>query len=153
MRVNVAFGKTGLAIDLPDGFHYRVLEAHAAVTLADALQAVEQALDAPLGTASISELALGKKSAAISVCDITRPAPNRLVLPPLLARLEAAGIARAEITILIATGLHRPAPASEIEEIVGGGHRGDVPCVESSRKGTIRASSPGSYIDRYAGLH
>jgi nickel-dependent lactate racemase len=80
---------------------------------------VEEALDHPIGTAPLSELALGKKSAAISVCDITRPAPNRLVLPPLLARLEASGIPREGITILIATGLHRPAPPSEIEEIVG----------------------------------
>jgi len=54
-------------------------------------------------------LARGKSSAAISVCDITRPAPNRQVLPPLLARLESAGIRRESITILIATGLHRPA--------------------------------------------
>jgi lactate racemase len=119
MDVEVAFGKTGLTLDLPEGFTYRVLEAHAAVTLEDARAAVEKALDAPIGCASIGELARGKKSAAISVCDITRPAPNRLVLPPLLARLEAAGIARENITILIATGLHRPAPQFEIEEIVG----------------------------------
>jgi nickel-dependent lactate racemase len=119
MQVEVAFGKTGLTLNLPEGFHYRVLEAHAAVTLEDARKAVAQALDNPVGSAPIGELARGKKSAAISVCDITRPAPNRLVLPPLLARLEAAGIARENITILIATGLHRPAPQSEIEEIVG----------------------------------
>ena len=37
-------------------------------------------------------------------CDITRPAPNAVVLPPLLRRLEAAGIAGRNITILIATG-------------------------------------------------
>jgi nickel-dependent lactate racemase len=119
MQVDVAFGKTGLTLNLPDEFRYRVLQAHAAVNLAEALQAVEQALDGPIGSAPIAELARCKKSAAISICDITRPAPNRLVLPPLLARLEAAGIARENITILIATGLHRPAPASEIEEIVG----------------------------------
>lgn len=119
MRVDVAFGKTGLSLDLPEDFTYQILEAHAAVTLEDARAAVEKALDAPIGSPSIGALAQGKKSAAISVCDITRPAPNRLVIPPLLARLEAAGIARENITILIATGLHRPAPASEIEEIVG----------------------------------
>src|SRR6185436_6627115 len=48
-----------------------------------------------------------------------RPAPNRQVLPPLLARLEQAGISRESITILIATGLHRPATDAEIREIVG----------------------------------
>jgi nickel-dependent lactate racemase len=53
------------------------------------------------------------------VCDITRPAPNREVLPPLLERLEAAGIQRQRITILIATGLHRRATEGEIREICG----------------------------------
>jgi nickel-dependent lactate racemase len=40
-------------------------------------------------------------------------------LPPILRRLEAAGIPRESITILIATGLHRPATAAEIREICG----------------------------------
>ena len=60
-----------------------------------------------------------RKTAAISVCDITRPAPNRLTLPPLLRRLEQAGIRRGHVTILIATGLHRPATEGEIREICG----------------------------------
>ena len=67
----------------------------------------------------LAELARGKRSAAISVCDITRPAPNRLTLPPVLRRLEQAGIPRDGITILIATGLHRAATDSEIREICG----------------------------------
>src|ERR1700724_3330865 len=119
MQVDVAFGKTGLTLNLPDEFRYRVLQAHAAVNLAEALPAVEQARDGPIGSAPIAELARGKKSAAISICDITRPAPNRLTLPPVLRRLEQAGIPREAITILIATGLHRPATKSEIHEICG----------------------------------
>ncbi len=119
MRIELAFGKTGVEVELPEGFQYRVLEARSAVPLADQAGAIEAALDAPIGTAPLSELARGKRSAAISVCDITRPTPNRLVLPPLLRRLEAAGIPREGITILIATGLHRPASEAEIREIVG----------------------------------
>src|SRR5208337_3675539 len=98
---------------------YRVLEARSAVPLDDAATAIEQALDVPIGCPPLTEMARGKRSAAISVCDITRPAPNREVLPPLLARLEAAGIRREDITILIATGLHRPATEPELREICG----------------------------------
>jgi nickel-dependent lactate racemase len=119
MLVNFAFGRTGLTLDLPEGFQYRLLEARSAVPLEDAPSAIEKALDAPIACPPLVELARGKRSAAISVCDITRPAPNRHVLPPLLARLEAAGIPRADITILIATGLHRPASDVEIREICG----------------------------------
>jgi nickel-dependent lactate racemase len=64
-------------------------------------------------------MARSKRSAAISVCDITRPAPNSKTLPPVLRRLEQAGIPRENITILIATGLHRAATDAEIREICG----------------------------------
>jgi nickel-dependent lactate racemase len=119
MRTKFAFGRNGLTLDLPDGFEYRLLEARSAVPLADPAAEIERALDAPLAGPPLRELARGKRSAAISVCDITRPAPNRRVLPPLLARLEAAGVPRGSITILIATGLHRPASEAEIGEICG----------------------------------
>ncbi len=118
MQVDFAFGKSGMRLELPDGPKYRVLDARAAEPLADPAAAIETALDHPVGTPALSVLAQGKRSAAISVCDITRPAPNRLVLPPILRRLEAAGIARENIVILIATGLHRPATTAEILEIV-----------------------------------
>jgi nickel-dependent lactate racemase len=119
MQVTLAFDKSGLQIDLPQGFEYLLLEARWARPLADPGGAIEHALDAPISSPALVDLARGKKSAAISVCDITRPVPNRLILPPLLSRLEAAGIAREGITILIATGLHRPASAAEIREICG----------------------------------
>ena len=119
MRIELAFGKTGLPVDLPDQFRYRVLEARAARPLPDAPSALEAALERPIAAPPLVELARGKRSAAISVCDITRPAPNRLTLPPILRRLEQAGIPRDGVTILIATGLHRPATADEIREICG----------------------------------
>lgn len=119
MKLNVAFGKDGLTLDLPAGFAYRVLEAKSAAPLADVERSLDQALDAPIGRPPLRELARGKSTAAISVCDITRPAPNPITLPPLLKRLHDAGIAPDDVTILIATGLHRPATEEEILRIVG----------------------------------
>ena len=119
MKTLFAFGKTGLSLELPEGFCYQILEARTAVPLSDATAAIERALDHPVAGPPLKQLARGKRSAAISVCDITRPAPNRDVLPPLLARLESAGVARERITILIATGLHRPATEAEMREICG----------------------------------
>jgi len=120
MRVDLAFGKTGLSVDLPEGFRFHVLEARSARPLGDSAGALDAALDAPIGTAPLLELARGKRTAAISVCDITRPAPNRQTLPPILRRLEQAGLRREDITILIATGLHRAATDDETGQICGG---------------------------------
>jgi lactate racemase len=119
MEIDFAFGKHGLRLHLPKGYDYRVLEPRSAKPLTDPVAAIEQALDHPIGCSPLKELARGKRSAAISVCDITRPVPNRITLPPLLRRLEEAGITRDSVTILVATGLHRPATSAEIAEIVG----------------------------------
>src|SRR5262249_37573093 len=73
----------------------------------------------PTGTPPLAELARGRKDACIVICDITRPVPNELILTPLLATLEASGIPRNKITILVATGLHRPNEGEELVEMVG----------------------------------
>ena len=96
-----------------------MLEPRFAAELPSADEALAEALRAPIGSPPLAELARGKSSAAISVCDITRPAPNRAVLPHVTAALEAGGIPRSGIRILIATGLHREATAAELDEIVG----------------------------------
>ena len=119
MQIDFAFGKQGLRLNLPAGFEYRILEPRSAAPLADPDGAIGHALDHPHAGPPLAELARGKRSAAISVCDITRPVPNRVTLPHILNRLEKGGIARDAVTILIATGLHRAATDAEIREIVG----------------------------------
>ena len=119
MKAHFPFGKSGIEVCVPDRFACRLLRSRTAAGLADPVAAIGEALDHPIGCAPLAELAAGKRSAAISVCDITRPAPNRVTLPPLLARLEGAGIPREGITILIATGLHRAATADELDTILG----------------------------------
>jgi len=155
MRVDFAFGKDGLAVEAPAGPNYRLIEPRWAEALPDERQAVEAALDAPIGCAPLEELARGRGSAAVTVCDITRPAPNRLTLPPLLERLQRAGIAREKTTILIATGLHRPATPSEIVEILGeeiaAGYRtvnhNARELADHSHLGTTQSGTP-VYVDR-----
>jgi lactate racemase len=118
MQVELAYGKTGLQVDLPEGPRYQFLEAKSAAPLADEQAALRAALANPIGTPALAELARGKKSAAISVCDITRPAPNRKTLPLILEILEGAGIPSEGIVICIATGLHRIATPAELNEIL-----------------------------------
>jgi nickel-dependent lactate racemase len=119
MRVRLAFGRSGLDIELPDGPSWRVLRSRQEIPLSDVPAALAHALDHPIGSPPLIELAKGKASAAIAVCDITRPAPNSVTLPPLLDRLHRAGISPDTVTIHIATGLHRPATRTEIEAILG----------------------------------
>jgi nickel-dependent lactate racemase len=118
MKVDLAFGKSGLEATLPSGFEYRFLEAKSAAPLPDEKAALEHAIANPIGTAPLAELARGKKTAAISVCDITRPVPNGRTLPVILKTLHEAGIPVEGVTICIATGLHRIATPAELDEIL-----------------------------------
>src|ERR1700754_525052 len=86
--VQFAFGKHGIQLSLPDGPRYELIESRTASPLNDVQAALAAALDQPIQGPSLRELAKGKKTAAISVCDITRPAPNWITLPPLLSRLH-----------------------------------------------------------------
>ena len=119
MKTEFAFGKKGLTVALPEGPQYRLILSRSSGPVADPATAIEVALDAPIGRPPLAQLAAGRKSAAISVCDITRPAPNRVTLPPLLERLHRAGIPKEAVTILIATGLHRQATRDELNAILG----------------------------------
>ncbi len=118
-KVRFEFGKSGIQLEVPEGLEYMMVEGRSAEPIGDPIAALEDALDHPIGCPPLRELAAGKKSAAISICDITRPAPNSTTLPPLLRRLHEAGIAVESINILIATGLHRAATDAEIQRISG----------------------------------
>lgn len=119
MRVKLACGKTGAEITLPNSLDASILEPRFAPSLPDPAAAVKQAIEQPTAGPSLAELAHGKRTAAIAICDITRPVPNRLMLPLVLDVLEAAGIGRDNIQILVATGLHREATEAELDEMIG----------------------------------
>ena len=119
MKITLDYGRTGLDITLPDDRTFGPLAIKDATPLADPEKALAAALANPIGAKPLTELAKGKKSACILICDITRPVPNKLILPPMLKILEEAGIPRSEILILNATGLHRPNEGAELVEMVG----------------------------------
>src|SRR5437764_6224671 len=119
MRVTLDYGRTGLEVELPDDRVVGPLAIRPAPPLADPEAAIADALRNPIGSRPLAELARGRRNACVLVCDITRPVPNRLLLPPLLRTLEEQGIDRRHILILVATGLHRPNEGAELEELVG----------------------------------
>src|ERR1035438_1420777 len=119
MLIKLDYGRTGLDVELPDKNLVGPLRIRDAEPIANPEQAILDVLNKPVGTPPLAQLAKGRKSACILICDFTRPVPNKLILPPILRILEEQGIPRDEIMILIATGLHRPNQGNELEEMVG----------------------------------
>ncbi|MCI0378167.1 MAG: nickel-dependent lactate racemase [Gemmataceae bacterium] len=119
MRIKLDYGRSGLEVTVPDDRLVGPLAIKDAPPVPDPEQGIAQVLAQPTGTPPLAQLAKGRKNACIVICDITRPVPNRLLLAPMLKTLEAQGIARDDILILVATGLHRPNQGAELEEMVG----------------------------------
>lgn len=119
MKIEMAYGKEGIVVELPDRNVVKVLRMTERPVVRKPGAEVKRKIGAPTGSASLSKLAKGKKTACIVISDITRPVPNSVILPPVLETLEAAGIPREGITILIATGLHRPNEGEELDTLLG----------------------------------
>ena len=79
---------------------------------------VEEALANPIGTPRLRELAKGKNKVVIVTSDHTRAVPSKLTLPILLKEIRE-GNPDADVTILIATGLHRPTTEAEQRRMFG----------------------------------
>src|SRR5262245_60045309 len=117
--VEVAFGRATLPIRLPSIAEPTIIRKAILQGIDDPHAAVWQALDNPIGAASLAALARNRSSACILICDITRPVPNRLFLRPMIETMASSGIPLDKITVLVATGLHRPNEGAELAELVG----------------------------------
>ena len=118
-RFRLDYGRSGLDVDLPADRVVGPLEIRAVPPLDDPEAAVIEALATPIGSPPLREIAKGKLDACILICDITRPVPNPVLLRPILRTLREAGIARENVLILVATGLHRPSTPAERLEMLG----------------------------------
>ena len=122
MQVELAYGRHGAAAEVPDTAEV-VLPVDARA-LADEAGAVSAALRSPSSGPPLHELLREtgcSRTGRVAVVfpDLTRPMPNRTVLPPLLAELERCGVPDSRISLLCATGTHRRATPEEMAELIG----------------------------------
>ncbi len=110
--VRLAFGRGFILLEVPDGTE--VIAPGSRPGLADERAAVAGALRVPLAGPGLRELARGRRTVGISICDNTRPYPLKTVLPPVLEELGAC-----EVTLFVATGSHRAATPAELLEMLG----------------------------------
>ena len=107
---------------------------------------VLRALQNPIGSVRLSDIARGKKRVVIITSDITRPLPGKEVLPTVLDELYAADIKPEQITVVFALGIHRPHTEEEKRRLVGDRVFENIHCVDSSkdyvRVGTTAMGTP-----------
>ena len=119
MRIDMNYGKKGLTIELPEEWDSTVIRKKQMPVLDDPSASMLEALENPIGSEKLGIEMKGCKNACILICDITRPVPNGIILPQLIRTLMDGGMSPENITVLVATGLHRPNEGEELAELVG----------------------------------
>ncbi|MFC1551129.1 nickel-dependent lactate racemase [Candidatus Latescibacterota bacterium] len=119
MKIDMAYGSEGLSIEVPDKNVVKVMRMSDKPVIQDPENETLRKIESPTGSQPLSEIAKGKKTACIVISDLTRPVPNKVIVPPIIKVLEESGIKSEDITILIATGIHRPNEGEEIITLLG----------------------------------
>lgn len=117
--VSVRYGKGERSVVIPQGVHFQVIRKKDVSTITDPDAEVRSCFSQPVGSPPLSDLAKVSDNACIAICDITRPVPNGVLLRPMIETLRDSGIPLSRITIIVATGLHRPNLGEELDQLLG----------------------------------
>lgn len=110
---------------------------------------VVRALNNPIGSDKVENLVKGGDRVCIITSDITRPMPSKICLPPLLERLNKAGVPDKDILIVFGLGSHRNHTKEEIIYLVGQEVYDRIECVDSNPDccKRIGVTSSGTHVD------
>jgi nickel-dependent lactate racemase len=113
------YGKSDVCVRVPARHLLGSIEPKETPGAPDASAEVERALKEPIGTKRLSEIGNTDSKVAIVVDDMTRHAPTLLMLPPVLAELNAAGVKDESVTVIFGCGTHRAVKPEEAARLIG----------------------------------
>ena len=113
------YGKTDVCIRIPARNLLGSINPKELAGAPDAKAEVERALNAPIGSKKLSEIAKPESKVAIVVDDATRHAPTEIMILPVLAELNAAGVKDENITVIFGCGTHRAVTPEEARKLIG----------------------------------
>lgn len=117
MRIELAYGREGLFVDLPD--NVEILKPKFNPGLLDEGATIKHALRNPLGSLPLSDLVKTNDHVVIVHTDITRATPNDRILPILINELLESGILKEDILLLNGLGTHRSQTEAELRSLLG----------------------------------
>ncbi len=117
-KVSFFYDKTTFDLMVPDDTPVLTSRVDELASDKDGLEIVREAMENPIGSKKLSELAAGKPDCVIIISDHTRPVPSPDILPNMIRELRE-GSPDIDITLLVATGFHRPTTVEELKGKLG----------------------------------
>jgi nickel-dependent lactate racemase len=115
----IPYGKTEVCARIPTRNFLGDIEPKHKNGIEDSRAEIERALNEPIGSKKLREIAKAGDKVAIVVNDSTRPTPSHLMVVPLLDELNKAGVNDSDVTVIFGCGIHRPVTAQEQEKLIG----------------------------------
>ena len=131
MHFRYGFGKDFREFDIDDKKIIAELGQNRVETKHTGVEEVKRALQTPIGKSRLSTIIKPGEKVVIITSDITRPMPSKLVLPPLIDEILAAGAVYEDITLVFALGSHRKHTEEEKKYLVGEEIYNRIRCVDS----------------------
>lgn len=113
------YGKTEICARIQTRNFLGTIEPKDKPGVADPTAEIKRAIREPIGSPKLDKIVAPGATVAIVVDDVTRPAPTKLMLQPLLEELKAAGVKEEDITIIFGCGTHRAVTPEEAVELLG----------------------------------
>lgn len=149
MKLEFGYGKGVQAVEVPDKNVIDILMSNPMDHARRGAEAVRWALDHPVASKPLKELAKPGQKIVIVTSDVSRPLPSYDVLPDVLDDLYAAGCKKEDITVVFGLGSHRPHTEEEKKKLAGERAYSEVLCEDSDANGFIHVgdTSHGTPVD------
>lgn len=145
--LQLPFGHSQVSLRIPSSNLMGVFEPHRTEQAEEESALLRSALEHPIRTPRLRDIARSGQKVAIVASDLTRPCPSYKLMPPIMAELAAAGIDDDNVTTVAALGLHRRMTSTELCTAVGSEAFGRARVInhdvgDTVRLGTTRAGTP-----------
>lgn len=117
-KIKIPFGRDHISWTPTADYVVEMVHPQNVPGVSNTQQEILNAIENPIGGKKLEEFS-GAKTAVIAISDLTRPVPNKLILPPIIEKLERMGIEAKNICIIVGAGLHRPSFKEEFKELIG----------------------------------
>ncbi|MCS7232815.1 MAG: nickel-dependent lactate racemase [Synergistetes bacterium] len=119
MLISLPVRKDFLNFEIPDRNFLGMISSKEYPPIENLPSAIRDAIDSPIGCSPLRKLVKPGQKVVIVATDITRYACEEIILPILLNELNESGIPDKDITIVVATGTHRPNTMEECAKMYG----------------------------------
>jgi len=119
MEIGIPFGKSKMKLNIPDKNILDIISGDSKNTRPDENKIIADALENPIESKRLAELAKGKRNAVVLASDITRPCPSYKFLPYIVDELKAGGIKSSNIKVIFGIGIHRQHTDEEKVKLAG----------------------------------